>query len=120
MNVIIWALQGITALVFMFSGINKSIYSEKTIVAKGQTGVENLPLLLIRLIGITEILGAMGIILPTLLNIYPNLTSLSVICLGLVMIPVAIIHDKRNEFKTVLINIAIFIACLTITYFGND
>jgi hypothetical protein len=52
----------------MFSSINKSIYSEKTLVAKGQTGVENLPLTLIRFIGISEILGAIGLILPMLLK----------------------------------------------------
>ncbi len=117
MNIIIWTLQGITAFIFMFSGINKSIYSEKTLVAKGQTGVEGLPLMLIRFIGITEILGAIGLMLPMLLNIYPNLTSISSICLGLIMIPAGIIHYKRKEFKNVIVNIVILLVCLTIAYF---
>jgi hypothetical protein len=52
----------------MFLGINKSIYSEKTLVAKRQTGVEHLPLALIRFIGISEIPGAIGLVLPMLLD----------------------------------------------------
>lgn len=117
MNILIWTLQGITALIFMFSGINKSIYSEQTLVSKGQTGVKGLPLKTIRFIGISEILGAIGLILPMLVNIYPNLTSISSICLGLIMIPAGIIHFKRKEYKNVIINVAIFIICITIAYF---
>jgi uncharacterized membrane protein YphA (DoxX/SURF4 family) len=117
MNIFIWVLQGITAFIFMFSGINKSVYSEKTLVSKGQTGVEGLPLMLIRFIGITEISGATGLVLPMLLNIYPKLTGISAICLALIMIPAAVIHYKRKEFKNVIVNFAIFIACFAIAYF---
>lgn len=117
MNILIWTLQGITAFIFMFSGINKSIYSEKTLVSKGQTGVEGLPLSLIRFIGITEISGAVGLILPMLLNIYPNLTTVSAFCLGLIMIPAGIIHYKRKEYKNVIVNFIILVVCFVITYF---
>ncbi len=123
MNSFVWALQGMTAVIFMFSGINKSIYSEQTLVSKGQTGVEGLPLILIRFIGITEILGAIGLILPMLFKICPSLTSISAIYLGLIMITAGIIHYKRNEYKNVVVNIAIFIVCLAISYFrtiGNS
>ncbi len=113
----ILTLQGITAFIFMFSGINKSIYSEKTLVSKGQTGVENLPLILIRIIGFSEILVSLGLILPSILNVFLNLTVISAICLGLIMIPAAIIHYKRKEFKTIIINVIIFIVCMSIAYF---
>lgn len=97
--------------------MNKSIYSEETLVSKGQTGVEGLPLKLIRFIGIAEILGAIGLILPMLLNVYPKLTGISAICLGLIMIPAGIIHYKRREIKNVVVNVLIFIVCLTIAYY---
>lgn len=42
MNIIIWILQGLMSFVFMFSGINKAYFDEKTLVDKGQTGVEGL------------------------------------------------------------------------------
>lgn len=105
------------AFIFMFSGVNKSIYSEKQLVEKGQTGVEGFSGGFIKFIGISEILGSIGLILPFLLNIYPALTYISAICLGLIMIPAGVIHYRRKEFKNVILNIGILVACLVIAYF---
>lgn len=116
MNAALWVLQSIIAIVFIYSGFNKSILSERQLVDKGQTGVEGLPLLLIRFIGISEILGAVGIILPLLLNILPVLTTISAICLAGIMIPAGIIHYKRTEYKNILTNVILFVVCLFIVY----
>jgi uncharacterized membrane protein YphA (DoxX/SURF4 family) len=116
MNSLLWVLQSAIAFVFMYSGINKSIFSEQRLVARGQTGVEGLPLPLIRFIGITEILGAVGVILPRLLQILPILTIISSICFAIIMILAARIHYKRKEFRNVFINSIIFLVCIFITY----
>ena len=124
MNTVIWILQGFIALTFLYSGINKSTFSEQTLVAKGQTGVAKLPLPLIRFIGISEIFGAVGIILPYWLNIYPGLTAIASICLGLIMIPAGIIHyklgeiaNRQKENKNVLFNTIVLVICLVIAYY---
>ncbi len=114
---IIWFLQGLMAFVFIFSGINKAYFDEQTLVRKGQTGVEGLPQWLIKLIGIAEILGAIGLILPMLLNKYILLTPLAALCLGLIMIPAAFIHYRRNEVQTVGINLIILIICGIIAFY---
>ena len=116
MNATVWILQGLTAFIFMYSGINKASLDEKTLVNKGQTGVEGLPAWLIRFIGFSEIFGAIGVILPFALNIYPVLTSLSAICLGVIMIPAAIIHYRRDEIKNVVLNMAILLICVVIAF----
>ncbi len=117
LNIAIWILQGLTAFVFLFSGINKAYFDEKTLVRKGQTGVEGLPKWLIKFIGISEILGAMAVIGPMVINRWIVLTSISAICLGFIMIPAAYIHSKRNEPRNVLINAVIFMACGLIAYY---
>jgi len=117
MNTTIWILQGLMALVFMFSGISKTYFDEKTLVQKGQTGVEGLPKLFIKFIGVSEIFGAIGLIIPMLLNKWSILTPISAICLGLIMIPAAYIHYKRNEPKNIVTNITILVICGLITYF---
>jgi len=116
MNTMLWSLQFITALIFMYSGINKSIFSGQKLVAKGQTGVEGLPLPLIRFIGISEIFGAVGLIVPRWTNILPVLTPIAAICFAVMMILAARIHYKRKEYKNVLTNGVIFLACLFIAY----
>lgn len=116
MNTTLWVLQSIIAFVFMYSGINKSIFSEQKLVASGQTGVEGLPLPLIRFIGISEILGAVGITIPLLLHIFPTLTIISAICFAVIMVPAARIHYKRHEYRNVFINSIIFFVCIFIAY----
>lgn len=116
MNTTLWILQSFTAATFLYSGVNKTIYSEQRLVAKGQTGVEGLPAGLIRFIGVSEILGAIGIILPLLLHILPVLTIISAIGFAVIMIPAAIIHYKRHEPKNVFTNCVLFLICVFIVY----
>ena len=51
-----------------------------------------------RFIGISELLGAIGLILPPLLKIRPQLTTLAAACLTLVMLLANIFHIVRGEF----------------------
>lgn len=116
MNVVLWVIQGFLALAFFYSGLMKSTRGEQTLVAMGMTGVEHLPLPLIRFIGISELAGAAGLILPFLFNQLPVLTPLSALCLGLIMVPAAIIHYRRGEPKTVGLNGVFFLLCVVVAY----
>lgn len=116
MNITLWALQSLLALTFLYSGVCKFIYSERKLVASGQTGVEGLPLPLIRFIGGSEILGSIGIILPFILHIFPILTSVSAACFALIMIPAAFIHFRRQEYKNVMTNCVLFFMSLFVAY----
>jgi len=116
MNIILWVLQILMAILFMNSGISKSTLGIPALMAKGQTGVEKLPIPFIRFIGISEIFGAIGLILPMLLHVAPKLTVISAICLGFIMIPASVIHYLRTEYKTVIGNCVVLVICLFIAY----
>ncbi|MBA4185597.1 MAG: DoxX family protein [Acidobacteria bacterium] len=115
-NVLLWICQIFLAVVFVYSGAMKSTQSEEKLVAMGQTGVENLPLSLIRFIGISEILGVVGIILPWLTGILPILTPTAAIGLGIIMILAAVVHFRRNEKMTVLLNLFLLLVCAFVAY----
>ena len=117
MNTIFWLLQALTAAVFMYSGINKSIYSEQTLVTKGQTGVEGLPLASIRFIGVIEIIGAIGLILPAALKILPKLTMISATGFVIIMILAARVHYKRAEPRCVVNNLILLGLCAAIAWY---
>jgi uncharacterized membrane protein YphA (DoxX/SURF4 family) len=112
METLIWVIQSFLALVFLYSGIMKSTKSERWLVAHNQTGVEGLSTYFIRFIGVSELLGAAGLILPWWLHIAMILTPVAAICMGLIMIPAAVIHYKRKEPATVLLNVMIFSLCV--------
>jgi len=124
MNIILWFLQAFLAFTFIYSGTCKLLLPIQKLVAMGQTGIQGLPIWFVRFIGIAELLGAVGLILPWLLSLYPILTPVSAICLSFIMPFAAIIHYKRavkynlqKEMKNVMVNVMIFLLCLTVAYF---
>lgn len=117
MNTLFWAIQILVAAAFLYSGINKSIYSEQKLVAIGQTGVDGLPLTLTRFIGIIEILGSIGLIVPAALNILPKLTAVSAIGFAIIMVLAARIHYQRHEPKNVVNNLILLLLCALIAWY---
>lgn len=115
MNTTLWILQALMSATFIYSGINKSIFSIRKLVDEiGQTGVDGLSPSFVRFIGISEILGAAGLILPWWLKIFPILTPITAIILAVIMIPAAKIHYKRKEPRNVATNAILFSICLFI------
>ena len=118
MNTILWSCQALLALLFGYSGFCKSIYSERVLVEKkGQTGVAGLPAAFIRFIGISEMLGAVGIILPWLLGVAAVLTPLSAVCFAVIMVFAARVHYKLHESKNVVTNLIALVISIFIAYF---
>lgn len=107
----LWITQGLLAGLFLLSGALKSTRPEPWLVRHGNTGVEGLPGPLIRYIGLSEIAGALALVLPWLTGIAPVLTPVAAACLGLIMPPAAVIHAHRREPRNVAINAMVFAAC---------
>lgn len=119
MNTLLWSCQVVLAVAFGYSGLCKSIYSEATLVEnKGQTGVAGLPQASIRLIGIAELLGMVGIILPWWLGIAPILTPIAAVGFAVIMLLAVPIHYKRKEPKNVANNL-ILLALAVFTAYGR-
>ena len=74
MKYVLWTLQILLALVFLFAGGSKFLMSADEMTAQMTV---KLPILFIRFIGTCEILGVLGLILPSALRIKPGLTPLA-------------------------------------------
>ena len=72
MKYALWFVQAVLALAFVFSGVMKLILPPEAL-----TAAFPLPVLFVRFIGVCEVLGAVGLILPGLLRIRPVLTPLA-------------------------------------------
>jgi uncharacterized membrane protein YphA (DoxX/SURF4 family) len=81
MSVILWILQVLLALLFIFAGVTKFVMSVEEM---NQQAPVVLPGLFLHFIGICEVFGGLALILPSLLRIQPRLTPLAAV--GLAMI----------------------------------
>ena len=80
-HVALWAIQGLLALIFLFTGTIK--LALPLAMLKGPVP---LPGWFLRFLGACELLGALGLILPGLLGIRPGLTPLAAAGLVIIMI----------------------------------
>jgi hypothetical protein len=70
---------------------------------------------LVRFIGVTELLGAVGLVAPAATRILPKLTPLAAIGLLTVMVLASVTHASRGEFGMIAVNavlgaMALFVA----------
>jgi hypothetical protein len=110
----LWILKGLITLVFTFTGIAKIFFPKAELLDKGMKGLRDLDERQIKFVGVLEVLGALGLILPTLLNIYPVLSTVSAFCLSLTMIAAGLINRKLK--LSIIPNIVIFVICFLIAY----
>ena len=78
---VLWIVQGLLAFTFVLAGGTKLV-----LPIEEMTKDVALPGLFLRLLGVAEVLGALGLILPGLLHIRPGLTPLAAAGLVLIMI----------------------------------
>lgn len=91
MNVALWIIQVLLALLFLFGGGVKLVLPIQEMVK--QTGM---PGLFLRFLGACEVLGALGLILPGLLRIRPGLTPLAAAGLLIIMIGATVLSFKSG------------------------
>ena len=80
MKYALWVAQVLLALAFVSAGAMKLIMPDEAL-----TAYYPFPALFIRFIGVCELLGAVGLVLPGLLRIRQGLTSLAAAGLAVIM-----------------------------------
>lgn len=114
MNVVVWIASGLLAAMFLMAGSMKLLKSKEEIVS-GQEWAESFPAGLIKLIGVAEIVGAAGLILPGVFEIATWLVPAAAIGLAVVMVGAAVTHLRHKEYPNIAVNLvllalAVFVA----------
>lgn len=109
MNIALWVVQGWLAAIFFAVGMMKLLTPRVELQKKQGMGyVEERSGAEMKLIGLAEVLGAIGLILPWLLQVVPVLTPLAATMVGAI-----ITHRRRKEpalVPAVLLVLALFVA----------
>ncbi len=103
LNISLWIAQILLALLFGFAG---SMKATKPIdeLALNMPWVLVVPGL-VRFIGVSEFLGALGLVLPSVTRVQPKLTPIAAAALVLVMVLAAGFHALRGEWSAIVGNV---------------
>jgi uncharacterized membrane protein len=109
MNTLLWIIQGLLAAMFTMAGLTKLTKSKEKL-EKQFPWVIDFSMSTVRLIGLSELLGAIGLIVPWLTGIVPILTPIAAIGFCVIMILATnMVHLKKSEYKGIATNIFIFL-----------
>ena len=96
MNIALWIVQGLLAVAFLMAGSMKIMKPKEELIEQ-MAWVEDFAPNTIKGIGVLEVLGAIGLILPWALTIVPELTGIAAIGLLLTMVGAVVTHLRRGE-----------------------
>ncbi|GAA2310451.1 DoxX family protein [Glycomyces scopariae] len=115
MNVLLWILQGLLALAFLAAGAMKTTQPKEKL-APNMPWVNDFSTGTVKLVGIAEFLGALGLVLPGLFGIAVILTPVAAAALALVMVLAAAYHVRKGEYASLGINGALFLIAAVIAW----
>jgi uncharacterized membrane protein YphA (DoxX/SURF4 family) len=113
MNIALWIVQALLALLFLFAGGMKLVMPVEEMLKQMPLA---LPGWFVRFIGIAEVLGGIGIILPWLLRIQPTLTPLAAAGLVIIMIGATVYTLAAGDVASALMPLVVGLLCAFVAY----
>lgn len=98
MNTVVWVVQCFLTAIFAIAGFVKLV-TPKDILEEKMSWVKDYSNAMVTFIGTCEFMGAIGLVAPMALNIFPFLTPIAATGLAIIMILAVIAQIKRKEYK---------------------
>ncbi|WP_306325186.1 DoxX family protein [Streptomyces venezuelae] len=107
MNVAYWIVAGLLALFYLYGGGLKVVRSRERLLPM-MAWVDGTPLPVVRGIGVIEVLGAIGLLLPPLTGIAPWLAPAAAIGFVVLQIGATGVHLRRGD-RRIALNITLLL-----------
>jgi uncharacterized membrane protein YphA (DoxX/SURF4 family) len=114
-SVTLWTAQVLLAALFIFAGVTKLV-----LPPEAMAGPVALPTLFLRFIGVMEILGAVGLLLPGLVRIRRDLTPIACIGLSIIMIGATVVTLMGGQLAPAFIPFAVGVIVVLVMYGRRD
>ncbi len=115
MNVFLWVVQAILAAMFAVAGLMKSTQPKEKLLPRLPWVADFSPNT-VRFIGVMELLGALGLILPAATGILPLLTPIAATGLAVMMALAAATHVRRKEPSGVAFTAILFLLAALVAW----
>jgi len=114
-NLILWSLQGAVAVVFLATGLMK-LFMPKDRLAITFKWTASFRDVTLKGIGLIETLGAIGIVLPEALRIFPWLSPIAALGLAVTMIGASLTNLRFKEYGALGLSLPLLCACAYIAW----
>lgn len=120
MNLALWIVTGLLGTAYFLGGGGKLVLSKQKIVATGHSAAwaEDWSAGSIKAIGVLEVLGGVGLVLPAVLDIAPVLVPSAAVGLMIIMVGAAVVRFRRREFKLMVADF-VYLALLAFVLWGR-
>lgn len=116
MNATLWVIQCLLAAIFIIPGFGKITGSKQQHIADGHIN-SDASVIPIRILGVLEWLGCIGIIVPWLIGVLPVLTPVAAVGFFLIMAAGIINHILKKEYKMLPMLAVILVLAVAVAYF---
>jgi hypothetical protein len=119
MNLTLWIAAGLLALVAPAGGVTKAfVPKEKLAEHHGGEWTANAGVGFVKTLGVLELLAAVGLILPAVLDIAPVMVPVTALCWVLLMVGAMIVHGRLGQFGFVMLN-SVYLALAAFVAWGR-
>ena len=116
MNIVLWIIQILVALEFLLAGGIKLVLPIETLQAMGPPNQIHWPGLFMKFIGLCEVLGALGLILPGLLRRQQYLTPLAAFGLTIIMLGAVVTTAISVGSSAAIFPLIVGLLCAFVAY----
>ena len=120
MNIVLWIIQILLALLFLFAGGTKLVMSAEAMEKMAPPNSIVLPILFVRFLGVVEVLGALGLVLPGLFKIRRALTPLAALGLLIIMIGAGVLTALGPGASQAFVPVVAGVLCAAVAYGRRD
>lgn len=106
MHISLWVVQILLGAMFLMAGFMKLTQPAEQLI-QTLPWVADMSIAMVKFIGMSEILGGLGLILPTALKIVPHLTVYAAYGICLIMLLASALHFSRGEWSNIAVNACI-------------
>lgn len=108
MEIAYWIVAGLLAVFFLYAG-GKKLVQRKEQLEPMMGWVDTVPMPLVRVIGLLEVLGALGLVLPPLTGVAPALALLAAVGFLVLQLLATGLHLSRGEARLTGLNVALIV-----------
>ncbi len=123
MDLAAWIVTGVLAAVALVGGLTKTFVSKERLAEQhGGEWTARVGGGFVKALGVLELLAAVGLILPAVLDIAPVMVPVTAVCWALLMVGAMVTHGRLGQYRFVSLNVVYFALAVFVAWsrFGPE